>query len=477
MARREMIWLALVVWANSMLVLPFSQGALAAPPVAAKEVEDSPPEPEKSPQEEDAEVYELMRLFADTLDQVDRNYVKDISRRELMEAAIEGMLTKLDQYSAYIPPEQIDRFKSGVESEFGGIGIRVSVEGGILKVISPILGSPAYKAGVLAGDTIVEIEGESTRGITIDEAIAKLKGKVDTSVKVSVLHEGEEKPIPVELTRKTVRVATVLGDTRNDDDSWNYMFDEDQKIGYVRINTFGRHTTEELKETLDLLNAAGIKALVLDLRFNPGGLLSCAIEVSDLFVEEGKIVSTAGRNAPARRWDAHTRGTYADFPMVILVNRYSASASEIVSACLQDHERAVVIGERTWGKGSVQNIITLEDGRSALKLTTASYQRPSGKNIHRFEGATDEDAWGVIPNEGFLIKLSTEELREYNEFRRQRDIVGRKPEEGEAFEDRQLLAALSYLRGRLSGENEKEDDQKADGKTKKAPEKQAAAGN
>jgi len=418
----------------------------------AADADDSPPGPDTSEADEEKEYYELLKLFADTLDQVDRNYVKDVSRRELMEAAIQGMLTKLDQYSTYIPPEQIERFKSGVESEFGGIGIRVLMDEGKLTVISPMLGSPAYRAGVMAGDHIIKIEGKSTEGITLDGAIKQLKGKVGTSVKMTVKHLDSEKPVRVTLKREIVRVATVRGDTRNKNDSWNYMFDEDSKIGYVRVSTFGRHTTEELTEAIEKLSKADVKALILDLRFNPGGLLSSAIEVCDLFISEGKIVSTEGRNTPSRKWTAHTRGTYEGFPMVVLVNRYSASASEIVSACLQDHERAIVIGERTWGKGSVQNIINLEQGRSALKLTTASYQRPSGKNIHRFPGATDDDAWGVIPNEGFLIKLDIADLRKYNDYRRERDIVGRDPKEGEAFEDKQMLAAISYLRGRLSGE-------------------------
>jgi len=408
----------------------------------------------KEDAQESEEYYELLKLFADTLDQVDRNYVKEISRRELLEAAIEGMFSKLDPYSSYIPPSDIERFKSGVESEFGGIGIRVSTDDGFLTVISPIVGSPAYDAGLVSGDRIVAIEGKSTKGITIDGAVKLLKGKVGTKVKVSVLHREAEKPVDLMVDRQIVRVATVLGDTRNADDSWNFFIDEENKIGYIRLTGFSRRTTSELKEAMKHLAKEELRGLIIDLRFNPGGLLSAAIEISDMFISEGRIVSTEGRSIPKRVWDAHEKGSYTGFPMAVLVNRYSASASEILSACLQDHDRAVIIGERSFGKGSVQNIINLEGGRSALKLTTAAYQRPSGKNIHRFPDAKEEDDWGVSPNEGNRIRFSDEELSGYHSFRRERDIVGRKPEEGEKFEDRQLTAALFYLKGKLSGKNE-----------------------
>ena len=215
-----------------------------------------------------------------------------------------------------------------------------------------------------------------------------------------------------------------------------------------------------MKDALDQLKKQKAEALVLDLRFNPGGLLSSAIQISDMFIEEGRIVSTEGRNAPKRVWDAHKRGTYSDLPMAVLVNKYSASASEIVSACLQDHERAVVVGERTWGKGSVQNIIELEGGASALKLTTAGYHRPSGKNIHKFEGAKEADDWGVRPSEGFEVKLNAVETTAFLHYRRDRDIIQKKTmgdePPGIEFEDKQLEKALEHLSKTLA-----EDDQKA----------------
>ncbi len=468
-----------------LLVLGFSLAGVGGPAVFADDATDGevgttdtkePTDPKLL--ERDDEYYELLQLFADTLDQIDRNYVKDVSRRELMEAAIQGMISKLDQYSNYIPPDDVERFKDTVESEFGGIGIQVTTEGGELKVISPIVGSPAYKAGLIAGDKIVKIEGKPTKGITLDQAVEQIKGKLGTKVELTVEHpNGETETIHVE--RAIVRVKTVLGDTRKDDDEWNYFYDDEKKIAYLRVTAFGRHTTEELSEAIKQLVNDGMKGLVLDLRFNPGGLLSSAIEVSDLFVNDGNIVSTEGRNIPKRTWKAHKKGTYDGFPIAVLVNRYSASASEIVSACLQDHKRAVVIGERTWGKGSVQNIINLEGGKSALKLTTAGYFRPSGKNIHRDENAKDTDEWGVSPDDGFEVKTSEEEKANYLRFRRERDIVRTVDpnEETPMFDDLQLNKALEYLNEQLAkAEPAKEEEKPTTEATEAdATEKSAAA--
>ena len=457
-----------VAWAQTAKAPALPDKAAAEKTAADKAAE------EKKQKERDAEYYELLKLFADTLDQVDRNYVKDVSRRELMEAAIRGMMSKLDQYSNYIPPDEIDQFKGSVESEFGGIGIQVSIEGGQLQIISPIVGSPAYKAGLLSGDKIKEIEGKSTRGITLDEAVKQMKGKVGTEVKVTVEHAADGKLETVTLKREIVRVDTVMGDRRTDKDAWDYLYDKEKKLGYIRVSSFSRHTTEELTAALKTLKEQDMKGLVLDLRFNPGGLLTSAIEVSDLFIEKGRIVSTAGRNAPERVWEAKEAGTYSGFPIAVLVNKYSASASEIVSACLQDHQRAVVIGERTWGKGSVQNIINLEEGKSALKLTTAGYLRPNGKNIHRADGAGPDAEWGVKPNDGYELKNNDAENTAYMRYRRDRDILRKEvkePAEGDppVFADKQLKAALDYLGKTLAEKEAKDAAEKAEAEKKPEP--------
>ncbi len=367
--------------------------------------------------------YELYQIFADTLDQIERNYVKDVSRRDLIEAAIKGVLEKLDPYSNYINPDEIGRFRTSVEQQFGGIGIQIGVEDGQLKVISPLLGTPAYRAGLESGDVILEIDGQSTEGIQIDEAVKRLKGDPDTTVTLTVRHAGSREKETISVTREIVHVQTVLGDTRKSDDTWDFMLDHDKRIGYIRITAFGRDTAADVKNALQDLQKQGLKGLIIDLRFNPGGLLSAAIEVTDLFISEGKIVSTKGRNTPERTWEAVKDGTFEDFPMVVLVNHYSASASEIFSAALQDHKRAMIVGERTWGKGSVQNVIELEEGRSALKLTTAGYHRPSGKNIHRFPEAKESDEWGVMPDQGYEVKMNGTQTAKLIEYRRRRDIL------------------------------------------------------
>lgn len=420
----------------ALMLAPFGWFALApalgeepkgASPPAARELtgerEGTAGLSKKEQAEKDAEYYEMFKVLADTMDQVERNYVKDISRRELMEAAIRGVLEKLDPYSNYISPDEISRFKTAVDNQFGGIGIQIDVRHGRLTVVSPLVGSPAYRAGLQAGDVIVEIDGSSSVDIDRDEAVRRLKGEAGTSVEITLVHPPKSARRTVKIEREIIHIETVLGDQRDDHDRWDFMLDRQKKIGYIRIVSFGRDTFRDLREAMKQLDKQHLRGLVLDLRFNPGGLLASAIEVADLFLSEGEIVSTAGRNSPKRSWSARKPETYEGFPMVVLVNRYSASASEIVSASLQDHKRALVIGERTWGKGSVQNVIELEEGKSALKLTTASYRRPSGHNIHRFPDSKESDVWGVMPDAGYEIKLNDAELGRLVADRRERDIL------------------------------------------------------
>ena len=428
----------------------------------------------KVEQKQADDYYELLDSFVDTLDQIDRNYVKDVDRKRLIQAAIRGMLAELDPYSNFIAPEQFDRFETEVEGEFGGIGIQASVEGGQLRVISPLVGTPAYRSGMLADDVILEIDGKPTKGINLDEAVRRMKGAIGTEVTLKVLHADVPEPEAITLKRENILVQTVLGYQRKSDDSWAWMVDEDSKIAYVRITGFSRHTADELRTALEALTQGEMRGLVVDLRFNPGGLLSAAVQVSDMFIPEGRIVSTDGRNVKTRSWDARKKGTYEGFPMAVLVNGFSASASEIVAACLQDHDRAVIIGSRTWGKGSVQNVIKLTGGTSAVKLTTAGYHRPNGENIHRFPDSDEEDVWGVKPSDGFKVKLTRKERSQLMIHQRQKDIV--RPhtdeetdseetdnEDGDApkFIDVQMAKALEYLKQSLPAEDEKEETAQA----------------
>lgn len=394
------------------------------------------------------EFYELLMTFADTIDQIDRNYVERVSRRELLEAAIDGALRKLDPYSDYIAPDEIAKFRVEVDNEFGGIGIQISSRNGQLAVISPLVGTPAYRSGIVAGDLILAIEGKPTKDMSIADAIKLMKGRPGSKVTLTVFHPLKSITEQIELTREVIKVQTVLADRRNPDDSWKFMYDDNDKIGYIRLTTFGKETARDLKAELAELETQGMQALVLDLRFNPGGLLRSAIEVSDLFLSEGKIVSTDGRNVEQQTWSASKGETFEEFPMVVLVNQFSASASEIVSAALQDHGRAVVIGQQTFGKASVQNVVELEGGKSALKITTGSYQRPSGKPIHRFPEATE---WGVRPDQDFEVPLSDYELQQLINQRHQRDIVSSRAyaEPSTSF-DPQLRRALNHIRVQLA---------------------------
>ena len=458
--------------------------------------------------EESDDTFQLMRLFVDTFEEIDQNYVKDVNRRELVEAAIQGMLAKLDPYSNYISPDDLTSFEQDVQQEFGGIGIQVHFDPDHreLIVMTPLPGTPAYQAGIRAGDRILNIAGKDVAefelGKELSTAVKLLKGAPGQKVSLTVRHEvpaettdeqasasddaaetsdgetetgagdGGQRTVvksnieTLEITRDIIKVATVMGDHYNSDGSWNFMMDPENKIGYIRLSHFSRNSASEMQAALKQLEKAGMKGLILDLRWNPGGLLSSAVEISDLFVDSGKIVSTKGRNTQEQTWRAKKRGTFTGFPVAVLINRFSASASEILSACLQDHGRAVVVGERSWGKGSVQNVIELEDGTSALKLTTASYHRPSGKNIHRFPKAKQEDEWGVMPDNGYEVRFNTQQMLEYRRFRSDRDVLSENGPPASEFVDTQFDKALDYVKNQM---------QKSANGEKKAEEKPAEA--
>jgi carboxyl-terminal processing protease len=383
--------------------------------------------------------HENLRLLVDVLEEVQQRYVKDLEpdkMRELVENMINGGLEKLDPHSGFINSDEFKQFQHQNKGKFGGVGIRIRVEErtGLFLVESPMPGTPAYEAGVMAGDLILKVDGKATENQPLKKIVEMIQGDPGTDVTLTVLHEGQKKPVDFKITRAEIKVESVLGDQRRQDDpqKWDFWIDPTTKIAYIRVAAFTETTVQELTSTVDSLQRGGMRGLVLDLRNNPGGLLRAAVDVSSMFLPEGKtVVTTKGRNNLAEevyrslQKNPNVRpGTY--YPITILLNRYSASASEIVAAALQDHLRAVIIGERSYGKGSVQNIIPMESGISALKLTTASYWRPSERNIHRFPDSKEEEEWGVKPNEGYEVKLSDEERIEYFKWRRQRDVI-RKP--------------------------------------------------
>lgn len=367
------------------------------------------------------------RYFAEIMEKIDRNYVEPVDNQKLFEGALEGMVGKLDDYSSFISRRDADQFHQSLDQKFGGVGIEVSVDPKTqdLTVMSPLVGTPAYIAGVRAGDKIVSIDGNSTKGFSLKDAVALLRGKEGEPVTLSVVHDGETKPVDYTLVRKVIKVDSVLGDLRGPDDSWNYFLTGHPGIGYIRITTFGELTVKELQAALAWLQERHCRGAIIDLRNNPGGLLPAATETCDLFLDSSKlIVSTRGREGKVEEEIFSTgSGPYPKLPLVILVNHYSASASEIVAACLQDQHRAVIVGERSWGKGTVQKVLPVEGGRSRLKLTTASYWRPSGRNIHRLKSAAENDPWGVDPDEDCAAPMTDKELTAWLEYRRDRDIV------------------------------------------------------
>lgn len=418
----------------------------------------------------DDEHYEFYKLLVDALDHIEKSYVEEADRKELLEGALQGMLNHLDPYSNYISPENYRHFQRQTEGHFGGIGIQIDQRspGRVLTVITPLVGTPAYRGGVLAGDKIIEIEGESTENISLDQAVTKLTGPPGTKVTITVIHEVQTEPQTITLVREEIKIESVLGDAHKPDDTWDWMLDKESKIAYIRINTFISSSAGDLDKAIKQAKEEGMTGLVLDLRFNPGGLLQSAIDVSDMFLKDGMIVSVKGRNTAEKKRMVSGEGGYTEFPVALLVNRYSASASEIVAAALQDNGRAKVVGERTWGKGSVQNVIELDSGsgKSALKLTTAYYHRPNGHNIHKKPKAKETDEWGVMPDEGYEVKLSLEEMGKLLEWQKRRTVLRpqkngeknssgeSKPEEeaaetDEPFVDTQLAKAVEYVRGQI----------------------------
>jgi len=322
--------------------------------------------------------YENLQTFTNILAIVQKNYVEDVTTEQLVEGAINGMLTSLDPHSAYLTPELYKELQVDTKGSFGGLGIEITVRNGVLTVVSPIEDTPAYRAGVKAGDQVIKIDGEFTKDMTLVEAVKKMRGPKGSKVVLSLKREGVNSLIDVSMLREVIKIQSVKS-------KWL-----DKGYGYIRLTQFQERSANDVERALEGWNREGaIEGIVLDLRNDPGGLLTQAVKVSDLFLDSGMIVYTDGRlENQKQKYFARRPGSYTEFPMVVLVNGGTASASEIVAGALQDHKRAVILGTTTFGKGSVQTILPLDDN-SALRLTTARYYTPSGRSIQ---------ATGIVPD-------------------------------------------------------------------------------
>ena len=317
------------------------------------------------------ETYKGLKIFSDVLDIVEKSYVEPVESRELIEKAIHGMVQSLDPHSSFLPPEALEALQMDTQGEFGGIGIEITMQKGILTVISPIEGTPASRAGIAAGDHIIKVDGESTKDMMLWEAVKKMRGPKGTKVVITVWREGVNEPIDFDLIRDIIPIESV-----------RYLTIQ-SGYGYVWITNFRESTTQDLKAALETFEngETPLKGLILDLRYNPGGLLNQSVEVADLFLETGAIVSMKGRRAANTKvFKASPNKTKRDYPIVVLINSGSASASEIVAGALQDHKRALILGTTSFGKGSVQNVESLGGGYG-LKLTIARYYTPNGRSI------------------------------------------------------------------------------------------------
>jgi carboxyl-terminal processing protease len=390
-----------------------------------------------------------LRNFSDIFSRIKSDYVEDVEDEVLLEHAIRGMLSGLDPHSTYLSPDEYNELRIGTSGEFGGLGIQVGMEDGFVKVISPIDDTPAYKAGLQAGDLIIRLDDKTVKGMTLNEAVKVMLGKPGTDIELTVVREGNDKPLNFVVTRDIIKVKSVK----------NRLLDPG--YGYIRISNFQSRTAPQLLEAINDLkeeNQANLKGLVLDLRNNPGGVLNAAAEVSDLFIDKGKLVYTEGRIDNSHyEYNAKPGDILDGAPVVVLINGGSASASEIVAGALQDHKRAIVMGSKSFGKGSVQTIQELRSG-GAVKITTARYFTPNGRSI---QGAgitpdivldkykvtsADDESFGNIKEADLSNHISNPTMTE-EEIQKSKDD---KKSEGDgvlATEDYQLHEALLLLKG------------------------------
>ncbi len=346
------------------------------------------------------DIYKKIDLFGEVLEKINKEYVDDINQSESMDSAINGLLQSLDPYSAYMSPQIFNEMQTETSGEFGGLGIEVSMESGVVKVISPIDDTPASRAGIKAGDYIVKINNTQVQGKSLSEAVELMRGPVGTSIELTIRRRGEKKALNFIIVREIIEIQSVKADVL------------EKNVGYIRLTSFNENSGEQIKEKIkELENKKKVKAYILDLRNNPGGLLSQAIRITDYFLDNGEIVSTKSRKASEnKKWFAKEGDLTKGKTLIVMINYGSASASEIVAGALKDHKRAILIGENSFGKGSVQSIIPLKNN-GAIRLTVAKYYLPSGKSIS--EVGVSPDIEIDEESDDFQIKTDTDNQLNY----------------------------------------------------------------
>ncbi|QDV76332.1 S41 family peptidase [Botrimarina mediterranea] len=363
---------------------------------------------------------------------VDDYALEQPTDRELFAGAMQGIVGVLrqrgDVHSDFLDPRKAEPFMADIRQEFGGVGVRVSFEGTpprIVVVEPPQPGTPAYASPIRVKDQILTVDGKPTEGLGLQDVVGMMRGKVGAPVSLTVRHEGGAEET-FQLVRAEIRVPSVIGDRPTADGGWRYELESEPRVALLRVTSFGNRTSDELAAALKQVVDDGAEAVVLDFRGNPGGPLDTAVRVCELFLpKESRVVTIRGRDGEVQsEFATSADGPYLDLPLAVLVDGDTASASEIVAAALQDHGRAVVVGQRSYGKGTVQQMLELEPGHSMLKLTTASFWRPSGVNIHRLPGTPESVPWGVSPDEGAEVPMTDKERIAWYEWRRNRDLVG-----------------------------------------------------
>ena len=392
-------------------------------------------------------------LVAEAMRIITNEHLNEVSERKLFNSAMNGMVEDLDEHSMFMAGNDYRRFTENMEQTFPGVGIQVSYneEAEFVMVEFAIFDSPAYKAGLQSGDLIISVNGKDTKGLQTRDVVKWIKGEQGTKVNMGIRRDQVD-DFTVDIERAWIKVASVKGDVRDRDGNWIYSLEADSTISYIRLEQFGDRSLEELKDVLENLED-GTESIILDLRGNPGGLLEAAVGICDLFVEDGLIVAIKGRTEGVieQNFTASEKVVLSsEIDVAVLIDENSASASEIVAACLQDHDRAKVVGERSYGKGTVQNVIELERNKSLLKLTTASYWRPNGENIHRFPKSTDGDTWGVRPDPGCQVEMDDEQTLKLLLYRRVRELKNlpgsdKRMSKIEKVDDSQLLKAIEVL--------------------------------